>query len=185
MPATELIEETTALDQLLPLGDQLTKRLEELHRQIEQRAYDIFIGSGFTDGHDLDHWLQAESEVLQSAPLDIQESDSEYIVRMKVLGFEEKEIEVAAYPDRVLVSAQHDSESQQKTDKSQTTEVQSRSIWRSFSLSPGIDPSHIAKHLQDMCSASRAAGCFTSSVMLRLPRLSQTKKLDWPWTALS
>jgi len=149
MPPTELIEETTALDQLLPQGDQLTKRLEELYRQIEQRAYEIFRGSGFTDGHDLDDWLQAESEVLQSAPLDIQETDSEYIVRMKVPGFREKEIEVVAYPDRVLVSAQHDSESQQKTGESQTTEVQSRSIWRSFCLSPGIDPSHIAKHLQD------------------------------------
>ena len=33
--------------------------------EITQRAYEIFLGRGAEPGHDLDDWLQAESELLR------------------------------------------------------------------------------------------------------------------------
>ncbi len=39
----------------------------ELEERIRQRAYEIYLASGREDGHDLDHWLQAEAEVVGKA----------------------------------------------------------------------------------------------------------------------
>ena len=36
----------------------------ELQEQIRRRAYDIYEQRGREDGHDLEDWLQAESELL-------------------------------------------------------------------------------------------------------------------------
>ncbi len=34
-----------------------------IEQQIEQRAYELYEERGRTDGHDLDDWFQAESEI--------------------------------------------------------------------------------------------------------------------------
>ena len=31
--------------------------------EIRYRAYDIYLSKGATDGHDLEHWLEAESDL--------------------------------------------------------------------------------------------------------------------------
>ena len=36
---------------------------EEIEEQIRQRAYQLYYERGAEDGHDLDDWLQAETEV--------------------------------------------------------------------------------------------------------------------------
>ena len=36
----------------------------DLRGQIEKRAYEIWMSSGFGDGNEVAHWLQAETEVL-------------------------------------------------------------------------------------------------------------------------
>ena len=33
------------------------------HEQIAQRAYEIFVERGQPQGHDLDHWLEAEAQL--------------------------------------------------------------------------------------------------------------------------
>jgi hypothetical protein len=47
-------------------GDKSTKVSPDpdLHCQIEKRAYEIWLSSGIGHGADVDHWLQAETEVL-------------------------------------------------------------------------------------------------------------------------
>ncbi len=39
------------------------RRSEEIQEQIRQRAYELYAQRGRQDGHDLDDWLTAESEV--------------------------------------------------------------------------------------------------------------------------
>jgi Protein of unknown function (DUF2934) len=36
----------------------------ELHEQIRARAYQLYEERGKTEGHELEHWLQAEAELL-------------------------------------------------------------------------------------------------------------------------
>jgi len=35
----------------------------DLDERIRRRAYEIYQARGSEDGHDLDHWLEAESEI--------------------------------------------------------------------------------------------------------------------------
>ena len=35
---------------------------------IQRRAYEIWESAGWPDGHDRDHWAQAEQELLEAAP---------------------------------------------------------------------------------------------------------------------
>ncbi len=44
---------------------QTTKSTGELHEQIRRRAYKLYEQRGRGDGHELDDWLQAQSEVTQ------------------------------------------------------------------------------------------------------------------------
>ena len=44
---------------------QTTKSTGELQEQIRLRAYELYEQRGRGDGHELDDWLQAESEVTE------------------------------------------------------------------------------------------------------------------------
>ncbi len=45
--------------------NQTTESTSELPEQIRRRAYELYEQRGRDDGHELDDWLQAESEVTQ------------------------------------------------------------------------------------------------------------------------
>ncbi len=45
--------------------DIATPVTEDLHVRIRQRAYELYESRERQDGHELDDWLQAESEVMQ------------------------------------------------------------------------------------------------------------------------
>lgn len=42
--------------------------VDDLQAVIARRAYELYEQQGCCHGHDLDHWLQAEREILSSAP---------------------------------------------------------------------------------------------------------------------
>ena len=44
------------------------KRDPHIFIKIQERAYSLFQASGFKHGHDLEHWLEAEREILQERP---------------------------------------------------------------------------------------------------------------------
>ena len=37
----------------------------DLHEKIAQRAYQLYEGGGCANGNDMDHWLEAEKEILK------------------------------------------------------------------------------------------------------------------------
>jgi hypothetical protein len=45
--------------------NQTTESTSELQEQIRRRAYELYEQRGRDDGHEIDDWLQAESEVVQ------------------------------------------------------------------------------------------------------------------------
>ncbi|HZL68773.1 MAG TPA: DUF2934 domain-containing protein [Candidatus Limnocylindrales bacterium] len=44
---------------------QTTKEVQDLTEQIRQRAYELYELRGRADGHELDDWLLAESQLIQ------------------------------------------------------------------------------------------------------------------------
>ena len=39
------------------------------HEKIAQRAYQLYEGRGCVNGNDIDHWLEAEKEILKQRPV--------------------------------------------------------------------------------------------------------------------
>jgi len=46
-------------------GPQVTREVQDLTEQIRQRAYELYELRGRGDGHELDDWILAESELIQ------------------------------------------------------------------------------------------------------------------------
>jgi len=49
----------------LPTAPPTTESASEIQEKIRRRAYELYEERGRSDGHDLEDWLQAESEVTQ------------------------------------------------------------------------------------------------------------------------
>jgi len=52
----------------VPTPNQKTKLSGELQENIRRRAYELYEQHGRNDGHDVDDWLEAESELSQQRP---------------------------------------------------------------------------------------------------------------------
>ena len=54
--------------EMIALGtnDRTTQAPNEIQEQIRHRAYELYEQRGGEDGRELDDWLQAEAEVIQS-----------------------------------------------------------------------------------------------------------------------
>ena len=96
---------------------QVSDRLREIRGSISRRAFEIFEADGGSCGHELDHWFRAESEILQTTPIEIQDFDGTLIVRAEVPGFKAHEIEVMVEPWRLIVVGKRESKDKRKSDK--------------------------------------------------------------------
>lgn len=127
------------IDQLFP-EHHLFHEMRDLHHLIARRAYELFAKSGFTDGHDLDDWLRAERELLHSAPAELRETDSEFILRAELPGFRENEVTVAVEPLSVIITAEHKVDAEQRKAKTVYSEWRSNRVLRSLSLPSPVNP---------------------------------------------
>jgi DUF2934 family protein len=56
---------TSTMPTPLSTSNQTTESSSEVQEQIRRRAHELYEQHGRNDGHELDDWLQAESEVTQ------------------------------------------------------------------------------------------------------------------------
>jgi len=127
----------------------LFDKTRDLHKLIARRAYRLFADSGFENGHDLDDWLNAERELLHSAPVEICETGSELIVRAELPGFRESEITVAIEPRSIIIVAEREADSKEKKAKILYSEWRSSTVFRSISLPTPVNSHKVSGHLNN------------------------------------
>jgi len=123
--------------------------LRDIHQLIARRAYQLFSDHGSNDGHDLDDWLRAERQLLHSAPLELRETESEFILCAELPGFRENEITVAVEPLSVIIKAEHEVEAEQRKAKTLYSEWRSNRVFRSLSLPAPVNPRKAGKRLSN------------------------------------
>ena len=81
----------------------LQSKVQKLQLAIARRAHELFEARGQEHGHDLDDWLQAESELL--CPVSVAMSQSNDCVKLyaSLSGFGQSDIEVSVEPGRVMI----------------------------------------------------------------------------------
>ena len=127
----------------------LFDEMRDVHHLIARRAYQLFADHGSIDGHDLDDWLRAERELFHSAPIEICETDSEFILRAELPGFRESQVTVAVEPSSVIITAEHEVDAEQRKAKTLYSEWRSNRVFRSLRLPAPVNPHKATKHLSN------------------------------------
>jgi HSP20 family protein len=139
----------------------LLSHIEELSNSIARRAYEIFENNGRTLGHDLEHWFQAESELLRPVQMDTAESKEDVTVRATVPGFKADELEVSLEGNRLTITGKHETEEERKKERT----VRQDRILRVIDLPAEVDAGKAVATLKD------------GLLELRVPKTSQAQSI--------
>ena len=127
----------------------LFDEFEKIYDSIARRAFEIFETDGRLPGHDLEHWLRAESELLQPVPLNMTESDGSYIVQAEVPGFSSKDLKIEVEPRRLAISGKHETNEGETKGKTICSEWRADQILRSLNLPADVDTTRVSAVLKD------------------------------------
>ena len=122
--------------------------MQRLHDSVARRASEIFESQGRTFGHDLENWLQAESELLHPVHVDVAESDEGLTVRAEIPGFKAEQLEVSMEPRRVTIAGKREAE-ERKNEKTIYRESCSDHILRVIELPAEVVAGKIVATLRD------------------------------------
>src|ERR1700674_1088070 len=79
----------------------LLERMDRLYNTIARRAFDLFERDGRVEGRNVEHWLEAERELLHPVHVRVEETGAEILVQAEVPGFTANDIEVNVQPNRL------------------------------------------------------------------------------------
>ena len=118
-------------------------KMAEIENTIARRAYELFASSGFTNGHDLEDWLFAESELLDGMPVEITETEKKLAVNAGLPGFTEKDIEIRVEPRRLFISGKREEKSENKKKGETVYSERSNQVFRTIDLPADVDPDKV------------------------------------------
>jgi HSP20 family protein len=132
-------------------SEEISNQFSQIHDVIARRAFDIFESRGRSPGHELEDWSRAESELLHPIPLNLTESNGEYIVRAEVPGFGSKDLEVMVKPLSLRISGNREAKEDEDKENGKMIRSESRAdrIFRVLDLPSAVDTSKVSTILKD------------------------------------
>jgi HSP20 family molecular chaperone IbpA len=115
------------------------RKLDELSDRIRRRAYELFESRGWTNGADIDDWLQAERELTLQPQANLQDRDSQFRLDIDLAEFRPEQVHVTAYPDAIIVEAESRQQDEQRTGDTVMQAFGYRKVLRRFDLPAPID----------------------------------------------
>jgi HSP20 family molecular chaperone IbpA len=119
---------------------------QAIQRQVSERAYRLFQASNAAHGKDQEHWLQAESEILQHG-LEIRESGSWLSINAWLPDVSTDNVRIYLEPNRVIVRTQRTSETQDAS--TQTPSLAQQDAYLLSDLNVEVDPATGSASLKD------------------------------------
>ena len=123
--------------------------MNQMHDHIMRRAYDIFERNGRVFGRDLDHWLQAERELLWEPALELREADGEFVLEVALSGVDPKDIEIEVTPEDIVLKADIQHEHEEKKGTVYICEFQSGRMFRSIHVPKTINPDKVKAEIKN------------------------------------
>ena len=127
----------------------LLDEMNQMQERIMRRAYTIFERNGRLLGRDLDHWLQAERELVWKPALELRETDGEFVLEVAVSGVDPKDIDIEVTPEDIILKAGIQHEHEEKKDTVHICEFQSGSMFRSIHLFKRINPDKVKAEIKN------------------------------------
>lgn len=113
--------------------------IRELFEKIRERAYEIFQRNGSVDGHDIDHWVEAERAFLCCPASELIEKDNRFEVSVAAPGLEPNEIQVTVLPDAIIVKGQTAKREEKKEGSVHFSELSDKLLFRRLIFPEPID----------------------------------------------
>jgi HSP20 family protein len=115
------------------------EQLNKLSEQISRRAYEIFERNGRIDGHDIEDWFKAESEILPPLQLRINETDDALTVDAETPEFSAEQLQVCLEPWRLTLSGRKEAKEERKTGEAISQAQTTNEFLRVIDLPSEID----------------------------------------------
>lgn len=125
------------------------EQINEYAQVIAARAYEIYERRGREEGHALEDWCRAESELRSMVPFGILESPEQLEINIRLLGCLCHEIEACLEPSRLFIHVQKEEEKSQKPGEESGTEQRLNSIFIALHLPDQIDPTKATTVFKD------------------------------------
>jgi HSP20 family protein len=90
----------------------LVDRAKKAYESVACRAFQMFLSEGQVSGHDVEHWLRAEAELLQPVHVNIMESSDALTVQANFPGFDVSDLRVCIGARRLIISGTRQSREQ-------------------------------------------------------------------------
>lgn len=143
-PATNGAEAPTFVE-----ATKFIERMNDLTREINARAFDLFRMRNVSPYSKLDDWLRAESEFLQSTPVEITETKDSVKVRATVPGFKLDEIEMSIKDGDLFLAGDTHFESKSEDETTYYSEWRSNRFCRQLHLPAEVEAKASHTKLKD------------------------------------
>lgn len=118
----------------------LLAELLAIEQRVSERAHDLFLANGCQAGHESEHWLQAEKELLWRPCAELLETSGEFQASFALAGLTAKDIEVLAEPHHLTVRAATQHEDRKEEGVYHFCEFHQGTLYRSMVLPSGVIP---------------------------------------------
>jgi HSP20 family protein len=130
-------------------AERMFERFNYLNREIGHKAFELFLKRGGEFGKAFNDWLEAESEVLLSVPVEITEDQKQFTIQATVPGFKPEEIEVSVKDNFLFLSGKTEFEEEKEYENDVYSEWHSNRFFRAFPLSTEVDADRAKANLKD------------------------------------
>ncbi len=147
LTAVQTAKEPTSIKPARP--ENVFERANEMFNAISRRAYEFFDGDGHRFGRDLEHWFQAEKELLHPVHMNVSETGEAFEVKAEVPGFSEKELQINVEARRLAISGKRESKKEEKRGKTICSETCSDQIMRVVDLPADVETDKVTATLKN------------------------------------
>ena len=123
--------------------ESLVDRIDSICHEVARRAYQLFEGGGRQEGHDVEHWLAAESELLCPVDIQLKETDKALEITAEVPGFNETELEISVEPRQLTITGKRETNTAGKKGGIVYSEARATDILRIIPLPTEVDAAHV------------------------------------------
>ncbi len=115
--------------------------MDQLMELVRRRAFGLFEDRGCVPGSEMEDWLRAERELVWSPRSELINEEEQFRLRLAVPGLEERELQVTAMRDGIVVQSESTQEKSSKT--AEFSEFSNKKLFRRFELSEVINPDKV------------------------------------------
>ena len=108
-----------------------------------RRAYDIFESNGRALGRDLEHWLDAERQLVWKPAIELSEKNEEFHVSVAIPGIDPDKLDIEVAPEYLLIKAEVHHEHFSEKGTVHTCEFETGSLFRSIRFPKRVDPNRV------------------------------------------